>query len=90
MMADVEFVLNPAGIAELAKSAGTAAAASGAAHDVASRLPASMNAYVDTYVTDRAAASVTVSGPNAAGREARAGAIAAAATAAGLEYRGRT
>lgn len=84
-MSDIEFELDRAGVAEIAKSAGVQAAVAAAAQAVAAGVGA--DAYVDYYTTDRAAASVSIA--VSAGDEAKRGRLASAATAAGLQYRGR-
>lgn len=84
----VEFKLNPAGIAEIAKGSEMASLVLGAANAVAAGVPSDLNVYVEPYVSDRAGATVTISAPHAGGVEAKYGVLASAASAAGLQFRG--
>lgn len=84
-MSDVKVEIDKPGIAAIAKSPDAAAAVAAGAAAVIANLPAGVEAYVDYYETDRAVAAVTVAGH---GAELKYGRLAAAATRAGLEFRG--
>lgn len=87
-MAGAEFKLDEKGIGEILKGAPMAAAVEAAAQAVASELRArGAEAYVDLYVTDRAAAAVSIA--TSVGDELKRGRLVDAASAAGLEVRGR-
>lgn len=87
-MSSSEFKLDAKGIGEILRGAPMAAAVDDAAQAVASELRArGTEAYVDHYVTDRAAAAVRIlSSP---GDELKRGRLLDAASAAGLEIGGR-
>lgn len=82
-----DFELDRAGIGEILRSDDMASAVRAAADAVADNLRArGVDAvYVDTYTTDRAAASVTI--PFSAGDELKNGRLIDAATAAALDVR---
>lgn len=88
-MAGSEFKLDQKGIGEILRGAPMAAAVDAAAQAVASELRArGIDAvYVDHYVTDRTAAAVSI--PSSVGDELKRGRLLDAASAAGLEVRGR-
>lgn len=89
MARGAEFKLNPAGIAEIMQGGEMAAVVRSAADAVASGISSDFDVFLEDYVSDRAGTTVTVSAKNAAGIEAKYGVLASAASAAGLEYRGR-
>lgn len=82
---DVE--LDHDGIAEMFKSDEWAATIKATADEVAGKVRGETDAEVkvDTYTTDRAAASVTILDPRGAELQARDGILTRAAAAAGLE-----
>lgn len=76
--------LDTAGVGEVLKSGEMAAVITGLAQSVAANV-ARGDVVVDSYVTDRAAASVTIREPQAMLWQARDGILTKAASAAGLE-----
>jgi hypothetical protein len=90
-MAEVEFRLNRAGIREVLKSdpvrelVDTAAAEVAAA--VRGQLPSGAEVRVDSYTTDRAAASIVIADVRGMAWQARDGVLTRAAGSAGLEVR---
>jgi len=93
-MAASKLRLDRPGIVEMLRSAGVAAAIEGAAESVARNVSESARngdpipVKVGTYVTDRAAAGVTMAHPAGLGIEAKRGSLSRAASAAGLEVNG--
>jgi hypothetical protein len=85
-VSDIEVKIDQAGIAEILRGPDVAAASAAGAAAVVAALPPGVEGYIDYYVTDRAVASVTIA--SSRGRELKYGDLAAAATRAGLEYRG--
>lgn len=87
--------LDHAGIASVLKSAGLATAVTGTAERVASgaghttRKGEVIQVKVDSYVTDRVAAGVTLAHPAGNAIEAKHGTLVRAASAAGLEVTAR-
>lgn len=81
------FELDRAGIGQVLRSSQMAAATNAAAQAVAAALPAGADVYVHPFISDRAGAVVIVAG-NTPAAESKAGLLAHAATAAGLEFRG--
>lgn len=86
-MAGASFNLDRAGIGEILRSADMAKAVGEATDALAGELRARGvdDVYVDTYVSDRAAATVTI--PTTASAELVDGVLIDAATAAGLDVR---
>jgi hypothetical protein len=76
------------GIGEIARSPWLQGLVADAAHAVAGQLGGD-DVFVDTYTTDRAAASVTVYGSRAVSDELLTGRITDAALSVGLEVGGR-
>lgn len=88
----IDFKRDSAGIAEVLKSPGFAAAVHEAAQSIAGHARAAhpdAEIVVDDYVTDRAASSVTVKDPRARLWQVRDGHLTRAAAQAGLEVRSR-
>ena len=83
--------LDHAGMAELLNSDKVAGLVKGLADRVASQVRGAVNArdgvVVDTYTTDRAAASVTIRDPRARLWQARDGVLTSAVASVGLEVR---
>lgn len=88
-VAKIKFVRNSPGIAQILRT--TEFGQTAAAQRIAARVAAETGAdvVVDSYVTDRRAASVTVRDVRARGWQARDGILTRAAAAAGLEVTGR-
>lgn len=93
---DFDFIRDTAGIAELEKSDGVAAAVKALAVQVAANAESQHRAVssgqvlpvkVDTYTTDRAAASVTLAHPAGLAMQAKYGVLTKAAAGAGLEVK---
>jgi hypothetical protein len=82
---DVELHLDYDGIGQILRSSEMA----GAIGEIANGIAADVDGVVSTYTTDRAAASVTVSGRNALDRELIEGRLADAARARGLDVNRR-
>lgn len=86
--------LDHAGIAEILKSGDMASAVRDIAEGIAARVAASVEAdegvVVDEYVTDRAAASVTIRDAQAMLWQVRDGVLTQAAAAAGVEVKAKT
>lgn len=87
----IKITRNSAGIMEVLKSAAVASAVADLALDVGVAVEAhesvsrnAMPVVVDEYVTDRAAASVTIAHPGGLGVQAKYGALTQAAGNAGL------
>lgn len=87
MMAGADFRLDRAGIGEILRSADMANAIAEATDAIGDELRARGvdDVYVDAYVSDRAAAIVTI--PHSASAELVDGRLVDAATAAGLDVR---
>jgi hypothetical protein len=83
--------LDHAGIAAVLRSAAVAQQVTAAASDIRGRVAAAVDGDVvlDTYVTDRAAASVTIRDVRGRVWQARDGVLTRAAASAGLEVRSR-
>lgn len=83
------FEADSKGIGEILRDAPMAAAVAAAAEAVADELRARGvdTVYIDYYVTDRAAAAVSI--PASVGAELKSGRLLDAASAAGLEIGGR-
>lgn len=79
--------LDYAGIGRVLRSSEMAAAVQSAAGAVAAALPAGVQVTVDPHTTDRAAATIVVTG-HTGPAESKSGMLATAASRAGLEYRG--
>jgi hypothetical protein len=91
-MASVQIILDAAQIGALLKSAAVGAVLDPFAAAIAANVRAShrgADVVVDSYVTDRAARSVTVRDRRAMGWQARDGLLTRAASAARLEVRAR-
>ncbi|MFD7410620.1 hypothetical protein [Kitasatospora purpeofusca] len=92
-MAEVEFVLDSAGVREVLHSAEVRAMVDDAAGQVADRVRAGVRApetvQVDAYSTDREAARVTVADVRAMAWQARDGVLTRAAAAIGAEVKER-
>lgn len=83
-----DFRLDSAGIAEILKSAEMQAAVTGLAESIAGDVRSQVGdaeVVVDEYMTDRAAASVTIKHPKGLLLQARDGVLTRAASSAGLE-----
>lgn len=81
--------LDHEGFAELLKSEDMANLVEQLATAVAANIPGDLPVEVDTYVTDRWAASVTITHPTAMLYQTRDGVLTGAAAAAGLEVKSR-
>lgn len=91
-MARVDIKLNSRGIAEILKSQGVRDVVESAAASVHTNVQAALpgaDVVMDSYTTDRAAASVTIREPLGRLFEARDGVLTGAAAAAGLEVTDR-
>ena len=90
-MPNIDLKLDHAGIAELLNSDEVARLVKGVADQVATQVRGAVDArdgvVVDTYTTDRAAASVTIRDPRARLWQARDGVLTSAVASAGLEVR---
>ena len=90
-MPDRDVTLDSAGMAELLNSDEVADLVKGVADRVATQVRGAVDArdgvVVDTYTTDRAAASVTIRDPRARLWQARDGVLTRAVASAGLEVR---
>lgn len=101
MEAAVTVRLNRAGVAAVLKSASVAGAVRGKAEEVAANVRAqgimvegtpgdvALPVEVTSYITDRAAASVTIAHPSGVAVQAKYGALTKAAAEAGLEVTDR-
>lgn len=89
-MLKVEIKLDHAGVASVLKSAEVAAMVSGFAHRVRASVavPAGVEVVVTEYVTDRAAAAVTILDARAKLWQVRDGVLTRAAAANGAEVKG--
>lgn len=85
MARDVELHLDYGAIGSIARSAEVRSLVTAAAHSVAAGVVGAARVYVDSYTTDRAAASVTVVDRNAEALERVTGRLANAARGSGLE-----
>lgn len=90
-MADVEFRLDRAGIREILKSDPVREAIDAKADEIAAavraQLPGDAEVRVDSYTTDRAAASVVIADVRGMAWQARDGVLTRAAGSVGLEVR---
>lgn len=84
-MAGVEFHMDHAAVGAIARSAEVGSLVTAAAHRVAAGVSGARGVYVESYVTDRAGASVTVVDRGAEALERVTGRLANAARGAGLE-----
>lgn len=92
----MEFKLDRAGVGEILRSAEMAAVVDDLAEQLAAQVRAGISdpdvaaaVDVDSYVTDRAAAAVTIVHPAGMALQARNGVLTRAAAAAGLDVRSR-
>ena len=88
-MADIDLKLDSAGIVEVLNSGPVRSAVNGLAGQVAANtrgmVPAGTDVVVDSYTTDRAAASVTIRDSRGRLWQVRDGVLTRAAASAGLE-----
>jgi hypothetical protein len=85
MAGGVELHLDYGAVGTILRSPEMQGLVAGAANSIASSVRGAARVYVDTYTTDRAAASVTIVEHDALEREALVGRLANAARGAGLD-----